>query len=125
MPDMKSLHGPPSASRLQPRASNGNIREGFATISAASPRRPSVATTFGSMFGSGGMGSAGAGERGYGGVGMGVPPVPALPSDSGLGGSAAGQSGVMRQPRGPGVGGFARRATGERLEARSHEPLEL
>ncbi|KAG8688716.1 hypothetical protein FRC09_012765 [Ceratobasidium sp. 395] len=125
MPDMKSLHGPPSASRLQPRASNGNIREGFATISAASPRRPSVATTFGSMFGSGGMGSAGAGDRGYGGVGMGVPPVPALPSDSGLGGSAAGQSGVMRQPRGPGVGGFARRATGERLEARSHEPLEL
>ncbi|QRV75279.1 RNA-binding protein PIN4 [Ceratobasidium sp. AG-Ba] len=127
MPDMKSLHTPPSASRLQPRASNGNIREGFATISAASPRRPSVATTFGSMFGSGGMGSAGAGERGYGGVGMGVPPVPSLPSatDNGLGGSGAGQSSVMRQPRGPGAGGFARRPTGERLDARSHEPLDM
>ncbi|KAG9104069.1 hypothetical protein FRC06_005769 [Ceratobasidium sp. 370] len=126
MPDMKSLHTP-TASRLQPRASNGNIREGFATISAASPRRPSVATTFGSMFGSGGMGSAGGETRGYGGVGMGVPPVPSLPSgaDNGLGGT--GPSGVMRQPRGPGAGGFARRATGtgERLEARSHEPLEL
>ncbi|KAG8740186.1 hypothetical protein FRC10_004625 [Ceratobasidium sp. 414] len=128
MPDMKSLHTP-TASRLQPRASNGNIREGFATISAALPRRTSVATTFGNMFGSGGMGSAGgvSETRGYGGVGMGVPPVPSLPpgADNGLGGSNAGQSGVMRQPRGPGAGGFARRATGERLEARSHEPLEL
>lgn len=60
---------------------------------------------------------------------MGIPPVPSLPSgvDNGMGGSGAGQSGVMRQPRGPGAGGFSRRATGtgERLEARSHEPLEL
>lgn len=128
MPDMKS-HQTMTASRLQPRASNGNIREGFATISSASPRRPSVATTFGGVFGSGGMGSAGANDRGYGSVGMGIPPVPLLPSgvDNGMGGSGAGQSGVMRQPRGPGAGGFSRRATGtgERLEARSHEPLEL
>ncbi|KAH7341421.1 hypothetical protein B0J17DRAFT_693746 [Rhizoctonia solani] len=116
MPDMKSLHSP-HASRLQPRASNGNIREGFATISAASIRRPSVQTAFGGVFGSA-LGSAG-GDRSYGSVGVGIPPVPSLDSP---GGSA---SGVVRQPRGPGAGGFARRATGERLEARSHEPLEL
>ncbi|KAJ1307896.1 hypothetical protein OPQ81_001975 [Rhizoctonia solani] len=115
MPDMKSLHAPPT-SRLQPRASNGNIREGFATISAASPRRPSVQTAFGSVFGSS-LGSAG-GDRSYG-VGVGIPPVPSLDSPGGA------PSGVVRQPRGPGAGGFARRATGERLEARSHEPLEL
>ncbi|KAG8691396.1 hypothetical protein FRC11_004396 [Ceratobasidium sp. 423] len=112
MPDMKSLHAPPT-SRLQPRASNGNIREGFATISAASPRRPSVQTAFGGVFGS--ALSAG-GDRSYG-VGVGIPPVPSLDSP--------GASNVVRQPRGPGAGGFARRATGERLEARTHEPLEL
>ncbi|EUC56984.1 RRM/R3H domain protein [Rhizoctonia solani AG-3 Rhs1AP] len=117
MPDMKSLHAPPHSSRLQPRASNGNIREGFATISAASARRPSVQTAFGGVFGSA-LGSAG-GDRSYGSVGVGIPPVPSLDSPGGA------SSGVVRQPRGPGAGGFARRATGERLEARTHEPLEL
>ncbi|KAF8753531.1 ARM repeat-containing protein [Rhizoctonia solani] len=115
MPDMKSLHTPPT-SRLQPRASNGNIREGFATISAASPRRPSVQTAFGGVFGSA---LPSAGDRSYGGVGVGIPPVPSLDSPGGA------PSGVVRQPRGPGVGGFTRRATGERLEARTHEPLEM
>ncbi|ELU44229.1 RRM/R3H domain-containing protein [Rhizoctonia solani AG-1 IA] len=103
MPDMKSLHTPPT-SRLQPRASNGNIREGFATISAASPRRPSVQTAFGGVFGSA---LPSAGDRSYGGVGVGIPPVPSLDSPGGA------PSGVVRQPRGPGVGGFTRRATGE------------
>ncbi|CAE6384466.1 unnamed protein product [Rhizoctonia solani] len=117
MPDMKSLHAPPPSSRLQPRASNGNIREGFATISAASVRRPSVQTAFGGVFGSA-LGSAG-GDRSYGSVGVGIPPVPSLDSPGGA------ASGVVRQPRGPGAGGFARRPTGERLEARTHEPLEL
>ncbi|KAF8699132.1 R3H domain, partial [Rhizoctonia solani] len=115
MPDMKSLHTPPT-SRLQPRASNGNIREGFATISAASPRRPSVQTAFGGVFGSA---LPSAGDRSYGGVGVGIPPVPSLDSPGGA------PSGVVRQPRGPGMGGFTRRATGERLEARTHEPLEM
>ncbi|CAE6537089.1 unnamed protein product [Rhizoctonia solani] len=116
MPDMKSLHTPPS-SRLQPRASNGNIREGFATISAVTPRRPSVQTAFGGVFGSA-LGSAG-GDRSYGAVGVGIPPVPSLDSPGGI------PSNVVRQPRGPGAGGFGRRPTGERLEARTHEPLEL
>ncbi|CAE6408682.1 unnamed protein product [Rhizoctonia solani] len=114
MPDMKSLHAPPT-SRLQPRASNGNIREGFATISAASARRPSVQTAFGGVFGSA---LPSAGDRSYG-IGVGIPPVPSLDSPGGA------PSGVVRQPRGPGAGGFTRRATGERLEARSHEPLEM
>lgn len=53
---------------------------------------------------------------------MGIPPVPSLPSALE---SPGAQSGVVRQPRGPGAGGFARRATGDRLEIRSHEPVEL
>lgn len=76
-------------------------------------------TTFGGVFG-GGMASAG--ERSYGSVGMGVPPVPSLPSAL----ESPGGSNVVRQPRGPGAGGFGRRPTGgERLEARTHEPLEM
>ncbi|KAL4065309.1 hypothetical protein J3A83DRAFT_4100014 [Scleroderma citrinum] len=121
MPDMKTLHA--QAPRLVTRASNGNIREGYATI--ASPSRRT--TGFGSLFSNGSP---------FGGA---IPPVPSLPSsvmgtingglNEGLG------SGVVRQPRGPGAGGFGiRRATnndgqgptrGMGLEARTHEPLEI
>ena len=109
MPDMKSLQT--QAPRLTTRASNGNIREGYATIASPSRRSPGG---FAALFGSSAFGSA-------------IPPVPSLPS------SVAGlDSGVVRQPRGPGVGGFeSRRERKESqthrsgFEARSHEPLEI
>jgi len=123
MPDMKTLHT--QAPRLMTRASNGNIREGYATIASPSRRSPGG---FGSLFGS----SLGGGSGG-------IPPVPSLPFsvtgtiNGGL--SEGGASGVVRQPRGPGVGGFGiRRMTNNEgqgparsagLEARSHEPLEI
>lgn len=123
MPDMKTLHT--QVPRLTTRASNGNIREGYATIASPSRRSPGG---FGSLFGS----SFGNGS---------IPPVPSLPSTvMNLNGSFNGGlnegpgSGVVRQPRGPGtIGGFAtRRATnadvqarGNGLEARTHEPLEI
>lgn len=116
MPDMKTLHT--QAPRLTTRASNGNIREGYATIASPSRRSPGG---FGSLFGSSFGGSS-------------VPPVPSLPS-SVINGSLNESSsiGVVRQPRGPGIGGFGvRRATntdvqarGSGLEARTHEPLEI
>lgn len=119
MPDMKTLHT--QAPRLTTRASNGNIREGYATIASPSRRSPGG---FGSLFGSGTFGNGS------------IPPVPSLPSSViGLNGSLneSSGSGVMRQPRGPGIGGFGtRRATnadmqvrGSGLEARTHEPLEI
>ncbi|THH04814.1 hypothetical protein EW145_g5243 [Phellinidium pouzarii] len=125
MPDMKTLHT--QAPRLTSRASNGNIREGYATIASPSRRLPGG---FGALFGSNGaFGSAG------------VPPVPSLPSSlsAPLNGSAIREgelasSNVMRQPRGPtGGGGFGSRrervsaseGAGRGLEARSHEPLEI
>ncbi|KAG9318148.1 hypothetical protein JVU11DRAFT_221 [Chiua virens] len=117
MPDMKTLHT--QAPRLTTRASNGNIREGYATIASPSRRSPGG---FGSLFSSFGNSS--------------IPPVPSLPSSvmgSINGGLNENSSGVVRQPRGPGIGGFgARRATntdmgarGNGLEARTHEPLEI
>lgn len=118
MPDMKTLHT--QAPRLMTRASNGNIREGYATIASPSRRSPGG---FGSLFGS---------NSGFG--GSAIPPVPSLPS-SVMGSINGGlsESGVVRQPRGPGIGGFgARRATNTDvqarstgLEARTHEPLEI
>jgi len=90
MPDMKTLHS--QAPRLSSRASNGNIREGYATI--ASPSRRS-SSGFGSLFGNSGYGS--------------IPPVPSLPNSATLNGGHDSPSGVVRQPRGPGVGGFGRR----------------
>jgi len=125
MPDMKTLHT--QTPRLNTRSSNGNIREGYATIASPSRRSPGG---FGSLFGNG---------NGFGGGNGGgaIPPVPSLPpSVTGMmnGGDGPG-SGVVRQPRGPGVGGFAARrdriAVSESqprnggLEARSHEPLEI
>ena len=115
MPDMKTLHS--QTPRLNSRASNGNIREGYATI--ASPSRRASAG-FGSLFGNG---------SGFG--GSAVPPVPTLPAS--FGGLHDNASGVVRQPRGPGVGGFSRRdsrvgvSEGTRggVEARSYEPLEI
>ena len=107
MPDLASLHAPPS--RLHTRSSNGNIREGYATI-GISPRR-NRGDNFGSLFGNNGNSN--------------IPPVPSLPS------LLTGESAVLRQPRGPGAGGFgARRPTNESrpsggLDARSHEPLEI
>ncbi|KAF5372936.1 hypothetical protein D9758_001738 [Tetrapyrgos nigripes] len=97
MPDLKTL--PSQAPRLTSRASNGNIREGYATI--ASPSRRASAY---SLFSSGGAFSGGS-----------IPPVPNLPSTlqpGSLNGSGSGHDspgGVVRQPRGPGAGGFARR----------------
>lgn len=112
MPDMKSLQNP--APRLNTRSSNGNIREGYATIASPSRRSPGG---FGSLFQSG-VGS--------------IPPVPSLPSS--LQNGVAESPTIMRQPRGPGVGGFESRR--ERVtaseshatrgvDARSHEPLEF
>ncbi|KAH8829621.1 RRM/R3H domain-containing protein [Flagelloscypha sp. PMI_526] len=129
MPDMKTLHQ--QAPRLTPRASNGNIREGYATI-GTSPRR--MSSGYASLF------SAGQ-NSGFGSPGSSVPPIPGLPSSSlgGLGGPLNGNhdvAGVVRQPRGPGTGGFTRRdsrvglsesAAPARagLEARTYEPLEI
>ncbi|KAJ3764537.1 hypothetical protein FB446DRAFT_800974, partial [Lentinula raphanica] len=63
MPDLKTLHS--QAPRLTTQASNGNIREGYATI--ASPSRH--ASGLGSLFANGGaFGNSG------------VPPVPNLPT---------------------------------------------
>ncbi|OAX43825.1 hypothetical protein K503DRAFT_853083 [Rhizopogon vinicolor AM-OR11-026] len=116
MPDMKTLHS--QAPRLTSRASNGNIREGYATIASPSRRSPGG---FGSLFGNFGSSA--------------IPPVPSLPSSvtgsMNGGGMNDGGGSVVRQPRGPGVGGFLRRTTnsdqarGSGLEARSHEPLEI
>lgn len=127
MPDMKTLHTP--SPRLTSRASNGNIREGFATIASSSRRSPGG---LGGLFGAPGSSA--------------IPPVPSLPSsvmglsmnnNTGMGGENA--AGVVRQPRGPGqnVSGFGSRreqrvAASESsaqpsrgFEARSHEPLEI
>ncbi|KAJ7093148.1 hypothetical protein C8R44DRAFT_835518 [Mycena epipterygia] len=118
MPDMKTLHS--QAPRLNPRSSNGNIREGYATI--ATPRRQS--SGFPSLFGNGGA---------FGGV----PPVPSVPMQSGSlssGGGHDSPGGVVRQPRGPGAGGFGRRDsrvgmnegnTRGGLDARTYEPMEI
>ncbi|KAJ3563183.1 hypothetical protein NP233_g9100 [Leucocoprinus birnbaumii] len=121
---MKTLHS--QAPRLHPRASNGNMREGYATIASPSRR----ISGFGSLFGNGSPFGA-------------VPPVPSLPSSIGSGslnGASPGGhetlSNVVRQPRGPGVGGFQRResraAPGETttqtrgvLDATTYEPLEI
>lgn len=120
MPDMKTLHT--QAPRLTTRASNGNIREGYATIASPSRRSPGG---FGALFGH------------FGGNNSSIPPVPSLPATvTGINGGLN-ESGVVRQPRGPGVGGFGlRRAAnndvgqaptvrGTGLEARTHEPLEI
>jgi RNA recognition motif-containing protein len=115
MPDLASLHAPPQ--RLQSRASNGNIREGYATIASPSRRNnPSFNNLFASTSSSNGNGSS-------------IPPVPTLPSLPILETSG----GVVRQPRGPGVGGFGRRVSEIRspgglsgeLDTRTHEPLEI
>ena len=114
MPDMKSLQNP--VPRLNTRSSNGNIREGYATIASPSRRSPGG---FGSLFGNTGSGSGS------------IPPVPSLPSF--IPNGAAESPTIMRQPRGPGVGGFESRR--ERVtasesqairgvDARSREPLE-
>jgi len=118
MPDMKSLqaHSP----RLTTRASNGNIREGYATIASPSRRSPGG---FASLF-----------ANGAGAFGNGIPPVPSLPPNltSGGGGGMDSPTGVVRQPRGPGNGGFESRrerresqTRGSGLDPRSHEPLEI
>jgi hypothetical protein len=127
MPDMKTLHT--QAPRLNTRLSNGNIREGYATIASPSRRSPGG---FGSLFGNN--------NNGFGGGGGSIPPVPSLPPSvtgmmNGGGANDSPGSGVVRQPRGPGVGGFGSRrdrvvASESQvgrggLEARSHEPLEI
>jgi RNA recognition motif-containing protein len=130
MPDIKSLYT--IQPRLNSRASNGNIREGYASFSSPIRRTPS-----------GGPPSV---NQIFGGVsGSNIPPVPEL----GLGAEGGSGSGtntpggasghVVRQPRGPGVGGFLRRresAVGPTdmsrtpssmggLNATTHEPLEI
>ncbi|KAI1790761.1 hypothetical protein LXA43DRAFT_470655 [Ganoderma leucocontextum] len=115
MPDMKSLQQ--ATPRLTTRSSNGNIREGYATIASPSRRSPG----FAALFGNNGFGSNG------------IPPVPTLPASvSGMNsGGMDSPTGVVRHPRGPGVGGFESRRerresqTNRGFEARSHEPLEI
>jgi hypothetical protein len=120
MPDMGALRS--QAPRLSTRSSNGNIREGYATIASPSRRLGG----FGSLFGNPSPFDP-------------VPPVPSLPASVMSSGSLdrleSPTSGVVRQPRGPGVGGFNSRR--ERvvasesavpvrsLDTRSHEPLEM
>lgn len=118
MPDMGALRT--QAPRLTTRSSNGNIREGYATIASPSRRLGG----FGSLFGSSSPFDT-------------VPPVPSLPTSVGLINAdrlESPTSGVVRQPRGPGVGGFTTRreravasesAAVRGLDTRSHEPLEL
>ncbi|TFK55016.1 hypothetical protein OE88DRAFT_1779186 [Heliocybe sulcata] len=119
MPDMTTLRT--QAPRLATRASNGNIREGYATIASPSRRSPGG---FGALFGNSGA------------FANGIPPVPNLPASvqGAVNGNDSPTSGVVRQPRGPtAIGGFGTRR--ERttldsqgrggLEARSHEPLEI
>jgi len=125
MPDMKTLHQ--QAPRLTSRSSNGNIREGYATIASPSRR---VSAGFGSLFSNGGSAFGGGS----------IPPVPSLPPSLGSAGLNSGHDnpggGVVRQPRGPGIGGFSRRdsrvgvsesqvsARGG-LDAQTYEPLEI
>ena len=115
MPDMKSLQNP--VPRLNTRSSNGNIREGYATIASPSRRSPGA---FAFLFGNNNTASGS------------IPPVPSLPPTVHNG--AAESPTIMRHPRGPGVGGFESRR--ERVtasesqairgvDARSHEPLEI
>ena len=128
MPDIKSLYS--HQPRLTTRASNGNIREGYATFSSPIRRTPSSgAPTVSQIFGGA----------------SGIPPVPelGLGAEGGAGSGATtpggASSNVVRQPRGPGVGGFLRRresaigptdmsrttsSTGG-LNATTHEPLEI
>lgn len=118
MPDMGALRT--QAPRLTTRSSNGNIREGYATIASPSRRLGG----FGSLFGSSSPFDT-------------VPPVPSLPTSvSSLNNTdrlESPTSGVVRQPRGPGVGGFTTRreravaseSAVRSLDTRSHEPLEM
>ncbi|KAH6918764.1 RRM/R3H domain-containing protein [Coprinopsis sp. MPI-PUGE-AT-0042] len=113
MPDLKTLHS--QAPRLASRASNGNIREGYATIASPSRR---ISAGFGSLFSNGNFGG-----------GSSIPPVPSLPAS--LNGNHDSPGGVVRQPRGPGVGGFTRRESrvnlneSRGLDIGTHEPLEI
>jgi hypothetical protein len=115
MPDMGALRT--QAPRLTTRSSNGNIREGYATIASPSRRLGG----FGSLFGSSSPFDP-------------VPPVPSLPSSvTNADRLESPTSGVVRQPRGPGVGGFTTRreravaseSAVRSLDTRSHEPLEM
>ena len=115
MPDMKTLQA--QAPRLTTRASNGNIREGYATIASPSRRSPGG---FAALFGNNSA------------FGNAIPPVPSLPSSVTASVNGGLDSGVVRQPRGPGVGCFeSRRDRRESqtqrsgFESRSHEPLEI
>ena len=119
MPDMGALRT--QAPRLTTRSSNGNIREGYATIASPSRR---LGGAFGSLFGS---------SSPFDNL---VPPVPSLPTSVGVGMMdrlESPTSGVVRQPRGPGVGGFTTRreravaseSAVRTLDTRSHEPLEM
>lgn len=120
MPDMTTLRS--QAPRLTTRSSNGNIREGYATIASPSRRSPGG---FGSLFGN---------SNAFGNSGS-IPPVPSLPASvaGAVNGNEGPASGVVRQPRGPAAVGFGTRRertltdTQPRggLEARSHEPLEI
>ena len=130
MPDMKTLHT--TAPRLTTRSSNGNIREGYATIASPSRRSPGG---FGALFGNNAFGT----QSNTG--GSAIPPVPTLPAS--LSGTLNGtireesptSSNVVRQPRGPSSGGgFGSRrdrisasesAAPRGLDTRSHEPLEI
>ncbi|EIN07665.1 hypothetical protein PUNSTDRAFT_53067 [Punctularia strigosozonata HHB-11173 SS5] len=122
MPDISSFRT--QAPRLNTRMSNGNMREGYATI--ASPARRSNTGTLNTLFNNGA----------FGGGGGAVPPVPTLPASVAAVGAQtptaeSPSSTVVRQPKGPGAAGFMnrrpseQRVHGEGLDARTHEPLEI
>lgn len=98
MPDLSTLHAP--SARLSQRSSNGNIREGYATISGGGRR---AAPGFYGLFNNGNGGD--------------VPPLPALPTSvdgTSLSSSIGpGGAGVVRQPRGPTGDGFGMRRVGD------------
>jgi hypothetical protein len=122
MPDISSFRT--QAPRLSTRMSNGNMREGYATIASPARRAPGALNA---LFG-GGLGGGGGG---------GVPPVPTLPASVAAVGMATPTaespgSTVVRQPKGPGAAGFMNRRPSEQrvlgdagLDARTHEPLEI
>jgi len=128
MPDLASLHAP--SPRLSSRSSNGNIREGYATISSPGRR---TNPGFNGLFSGNSAGNNTSGP--------GVPPVPTLPPMPNILVDPS-TTGVVRQPRGPGAGGFSARrpsdiprfgsangggggANNGSLDTRSHEPLEI
>ncbi|PVG03036.1 hypothetical protein CPB86DRAFT_772366 [Serendipita vermifera] len=154
MPDMKTSIYTPTP-RLTTRTSSGNMREGSSGFSGYAALRRQTSghlPPLGQIFPSHVTGtslarasvSGAIGDRPMAGLNghatEGIPPVPLLPSTPEDGPTVTSSSpAVVRQPRGPGTangGNFARRresaigpldrgGSGNTLDPRTHEPLEI